>query len=72
MKHSSLAVDSPNQLRTNEYRCVCGKLLAKLRPQVIEVKCPRCKRIYLIPFTIQSEKEKAINRPGSTGVRDKN
>ena len=34
-----------------ETRCECGQLIAKLRQGGIELKCKRCKRIVLIPFT---------------------
>jgi hypothetical protein len=35
----------------NETRCECGQLIAKVRGQAIELKCKRCKRIVLIPFS---------------------
>ena len=35
----------------DQYRCACGNLLAKLVPRGIELKCRRCKRIVLIPFS---------------------
>ena len=34
-----------------ETRCECGQLIAKLRQAGIELKCKRCKRIVLIPFS---------------------
>lgn len=34
-----------------ETRCECGQLIAKMRGQGIELKCKRCKRIVLIPFS---------------------
>lgn len=34
-----------------ETRCECGQLIAKLQSDGIELKCKRCKRIVLIPFT---------------------
>lgn len=36
---------------SGEARCECGQLIAKLRGNGIELKCKRCKRIVLIPFT---------------------
>ena len=33
-----------------EHRCVCGSLLARLRPEGVELKCRRCKRVVLIPW----------------------
>lgn len=34
-----------------ESRCECGQLVAKLRPDGVELKCKRCKRIVLIPYS---------------------
>lgn len=36
---------------SNETRCECGQLIAKVRGQGIELKCKRCKRIVVIPFS---------------------
>ena len=33
-----------------EHRCVCGSLLARLRPEGVELKCRRCKRVVLVPW----------------------
>jgi phage FluMu protein Com len=35
----------------DETRCECGQLMAKVRGQGLELKCKRCKRIVVIPFT---------------------
>jgi len=35
----------------SEARCECGQLVAKLRQNGVELKCKRCKRIVLIPFS---------------------
>ncbi|MBA5874877.1 MAG: hypothetical protein GDA66_10065 [Nitrospira sp. CR1.2] len=35
----------------SETRCECGQLIAKVRRQGLELKCKRCKRIVVIPFT---------------------
>jgi phage FluMu protein Com len=35
---------------SNETRCECGQLIAKVRGQGLELKCKRCKRIIVIPF----------------------
>jgi hypothetical protein len=32
-----------------DFRCVCGSLMAKITPLGVEVKCRKCKRIQLIP-----------------------
>lgn len=34
-----------------ETRCECGQLIAKVCGQCLELKCKRCKRIVVIPFT---------------------
>lgn len=34
-----------------ETRCECGQLIAKVRDQGLELKCKRCKRIVVIPFS---------------------
>ena len=34
-----------------ETRCECGQLIAKMRGQGLELKCKRCKRIVVIPFS---------------------
>ncbi|WP_455379519.1 hypothetical protein [Petrachloros mirabilis] len=38
-------------LSQHETRCECGQLIAKVRGQGLELKCKRCKRIVLIPFS---------------------
>ena len=35
----------------SETRCECGQLIAKVCGQGLELKCKRCKRIIIIPFT---------------------
>jgi hypothetical protein len=35
----------------HETRCECGQLIAKVCGQGIELKCKRCKRIVVIPFS---------------------
>lgn len=32
-------------------RCECGQLIAKLRQDGVELKCKRCKRIVVIPYS---------------------
>jgi len=34
-----------------ETRCECGQLIAKVCDQGLELKCKRCKRIVIIPFS---------------------
>ncbi len=36
---------------SDETRCECGQLMAKVRGRGIELKCKRCKRIVVIPFS---------------------
>lgn len=31
-----------------DLRCDCGKLLARVMRSVLELKCPRCKRVVLV------------------------
>ena len=35
----------------SETRCECGQLIAKVCGQGLELKCKRCKRIIVIPFS---------------------
>jgi phage FluMu protein Com len=35
----------------SETRCECGQLIAKVRGEGLELKCKRCKRIVVIPFS---------------------
>lgn len=36
---------------SQETRCECGQLIAKVCGDGIELKCKRCKRIVVIPFS---------------------
>jgi Mu-like prophage protein Com. len=42
---------APSDCQNNETRCECGQLIAKVHRQGLEVKCKRCKRIVVIPFS---------------------
>lgn len=42
---------SLDRSQTFEARCECGQLIAKVCEQGLELKCKRCKRIVLIPFS---------------------
>lgn len=44
----------------SEARCECGQLVAKLGVNGVELKCKRCKRLILIPFSTLSHSEVAI------------
>jgi phage FluMu protein Com len=35
----------------DETRCECGQLIAKVCGQGLELKCKRCKRFVVIPFS---------------------
>ncbi len=35
------------------FRCVCGSLLARLVLGGVELKCRRCKRTVVIPFSVE-------------------
>ncbi len=37
--------------RNQETRCECGQLMAKVCGRGLELKCKRCKRIVIIPFS---------------------
>lgn len=39
------------QRGNQETRCECGQLMAKICGQGLELKCKRCKRIVIIPFS---------------------
>jgi hypothetical protein len=40
-----------NSAGRDETRCECGQLIAKMCGQGLELKCKRCKRIVVIPFS---------------------
>ena len=37
-------------VETDDCRCLCGSLLARLVTGGVELKCRRCKRTLLVPF----------------------
>ncbi|MDH4188564.1 MAG: hypothetical protein OEV08_16380, partial [Nitrospira sp.] len=37
--------------QNGETRCECGQLIAKVVGRGLELKCKRCKRIVMIPFS---------------------
>lgn len=43
--------ESGSPLNPHDLRCTCGQLMAKWRPDGLEVKCQGCKRMVLIPFS---------------------
>ncbi len=42
----------PRATKRTEARCECGQLIAKLHNHGVELKCKRCKRIVLIPYSM--------------------
>ena len=44
-----------------EARCHCGQLVAKLTDDGIELKCKRCKRLILLPFTSFKSGQARVN-----------
>jgi phage FluMu protein Com len=46
-----MPMPSPEVVTAAETRCECGQLIAKVRGQTLELKCKRCKRIVVIPFS---------------------
>ncbi len=48
---------------TRDSRCECGNLLARLTPRGVEVKCRRCKRVVLLPVTLDDDDEKGGDGP---------
>jgi phage FluMu protein Com len=57
-------MNSPKPGATNlaEARCECGQLIAKLRHDGVELKCKRCKRIVVIPYSmVERDAELAPN-----------
>ncbi len=35
----------------DQVRCICGALIARLVPGGVELKCRRCKRTQVVPFS---------------------
>ncbi len=50
-----LRASSSNSLKCCEPRCECGRLLARLTSDGVELKCKRCKRIVVIPYASLAE-----------------
>ena len=44
-------IPAPDKSCGRETRCECGQLIAKVAEGGLELKCKRCKRIVLIPFS---------------------
>lgn len=53
------------QPSTDESRCLCGRLLARLTEQGIELKCPRCRRLVVIGWSsVRDERNAAAVAAG--------
>jgi phage FluMu protein Com len=55
----------PSSCDSEDYRCLCGSLMAKITPLGVEIKCRKCKRIQLIPnsqvsFDVATPQAKAV------------
>ena len=48
---TSATTTSNHSADCDETRCECGQLIAKVSGQGLELKCKRCKRIVVIPFS---------------------
>jgi hypothetical protein len=47
---------------SDESRCLCGRLLARLTDTGIELKCPRCRRVVVIGWSAVRD-ERGAARP---------
>jgi hypothetical protein len=43
--------EAPSEEKGRDHRCLCGQLLARLTPAGVELKCKRCRRIHVVPWT---------------------
>lgn len=43
-----------HKLSKEELRCLCGSLIARMLEEGLELKCKRCKRLHLLPFSLES------------------
>ena len=48
---NSMNSTKPVPTERTDARCECGQLIAKLRNNGVELKCKRCKRIVVIPYS---------------------
>lgn len=46
--HTNLRQIHLDESNVGDLRCDCGKLLARMLRTVLELKCPRCKRVVLV------------------------
>jgi hypothetical protein len=43
--------DKPDAVAPRDVRCFCGRLLARLVAEGVELLCPRCKRHKIVPLS---------------------
>jgi phage FluMu protein Com len=55
--------------RADELRCECGCLLARLVADGIELKCRRCRRVFVVPLTEGAWTRLTIPRTPHDSVR---
>jgi phage FluMu protein Com len=63
MKRKGTGEQGEASYQRGELRCECGNLLARLTEEGVELKCRRCKRIVVIPFTGMPGREKRRSPP---------
>lgn len=61
-QHATCDHASASDTGSRESRCVCGSLLARITAEGVELKCRRCKRIVVVPWS-QSDDDEAQHRP---------
>jgi hypothetical protein len=52
---------APASSPSDESRCLCGRLLARLTDAGIELKCPRCRRVVVIGWSAVRDERGAGN-----------
>ncbi|MBH0199524.1 MAG: hypothetical protein HP497_08920 [Nitrospira sp.] len=50
MKQSHVHTIAQMERSTEQVRCLCGQLLARMVDTGIELKCKRCRQLVTIPF----------------------
>lgn len=60
--HTVAPHPEPGEAAPHECRCGCGSLLARLRPDGVELKCRRCKRVVTLTFAELSTGEVGVPR----------
>jgi hypothetical protein len=66
------AVARPATRPADDCRCRCGSLVARIVPGGVEIKCRRCKRDLLVPWSAREgwvqaveREERAVASPGA-------